>query len=165
MSLPYYKQRFSNAATNIGSLNAQKDPTTVRLTVTCDFEQGSVVCDHTLSKSGTVSLTTGTVVTLTAMPSEGYVFDHWDGISGDAKKQPVITEQIDTDLSISAVFAKEDVTPTGGNGGNAHNFTYLDFNPDNATLTGKAKAFLKKWWWAVAIVAFVVYKEWKGGEQ
>ena len=29
----------------------------------------------------------------------------------------------------------------------------------------KAKAFLKEWWWAVAIAAYVAYKLWKGDKQ
>lgn len=29
----------------------------------------------------------------------------------------------------------------------------------------KAKAFLKEWWWAVAIAAYVAYKLWKGEKQ
>ena len=161
-----------------------------------------------IPKSGVVRVQLGGRITLTAHPAEGYKLDHWDGTYVAGKLSPkhelTITEQIFSDRTIRAVFAKSDVinvnygpavdvssigsvadalsgtshqpdpqdetpplTPSGNasaTGGGASNGSHT-YATDDATLTGKAKAFLKKWWWALAILAYIIYKERKGGKQ
>lgn len=60
----------------------------------------------------------------------------------------------------------DDDTPTpgsdsGNNQGNDMPGTVLP----SGGIVETAKPFVKKWWWAILIVAYVVYKEWKGGSK
>ena len=66
-------------------------------------------------------------------------------------------------------------TPIGSNGGNGNSNGNGsgNGNGNNGTTTdttdggfmAKVKPFVKQWWWAILIVGYIVYKEWKGGKQ
>ena len=47
----------------------------------------------------------GTVVTLTADPAEGYIFDHWSGVSGDTSQ---VTITMDSNKTVTAHFTATD---------------------------------------------------------
>ena len=59
----------------------------------------------------------GTSVTMTAIPSDGYQFDYWEGDASTTTNPLTIT--IDGDIQVSAVFVKEedDDDDDGGGGG------------------------------------------------
>lgn len=56
---------------------------------------------------GTYTVDEGTILTVTAIPAQGYLFDHWEGdVSGT---NPVLEVQVLSDLSIVAVFVEQPV--------------------------------------------------------
>lgn len=153
-------------------------PTYHTLHVVWNREMGRVSCSSQLDADGNASVCTGCTVNLEALANPGYHFVRWEGctIAGrpnQTKESASITEQIFGDRTIHAVFAAD--SPSGGDnpegGDDIHkedpptpgNNEIVD--PTGNTLVDKAKAFVKQWWWALAIVAYIIYKERKGGRQ
>lgn len=132
---------------------------------------GLVLDDKSRAGSGTISATNGNSVTLTATPLDGYRFVAWHGAPVDGKTSKEITFQMNGNYTIRAEFAAVDpgtgsgsgnVVGGGGGGSSSGN------GDVEATVVSKPKesgimAFLKKWWWAVLIAAFVIYKDKEGG--
>ncbi len=159
-------------------------PTYHTLHVNWNRQMGNVRCSSQLDSEGNVRVNTGCTVTLTATPSQGYHFVRWDGctIAGrpnQIRYDATITEQIFGDRTIQAVFAA-DSTGGGDNPGGGNDIHKEDpptpvdptdptpgnneiVDPTGNTLVAKATAFVKQWWWALAIVAYIIYKERKGG--
>ena len=137
----------------------------------------------TPANSATVTAVQGSSVTLTATPLDGYHFVKWSGgpssISGHT--EPTRTFQLNEAYTINAIFAADNPNPGSHAdepgvvvGGETPVGGQDPENPEPNTNGGGATggitmqtvtAFVKKWWWALAIVAYVVYKEWKGGRK
>ena len=141
-----------------------------------------------------MSVQYGNSVTLVATPNAGYRFVRWEGCIIAGKPNMTVSnnqvvQQIFSDRTLYAVFAPEGGNPGGGgssetpgSGGgsdpshkdpiNPNPVNPVDpvnpvnpVNPNGGDITGKAFAFAKKWWWAILIVGYIVYKEWKGGRR
>jgi len=68
----------------------------------------------------------GVPITLKAIPKEGYVFDHWEGINGSVEaSSDTITVNLSNDLNVTAVFRPENETPDP-------EILYGDYNGDGA---------------------------------
>lgn len=125
----------------------------------------------------TMSVQNGNSVTLTAQPKQGYRFVRWEGLTVAGKlnqtsANPQIVQQVFANLNLKAVFEPE----SGGGSDDPHDKPDPDdpispidpvnpVNPSGGDITGKAIAFAKKWWWALLIVGYIVYKEMKGGRR
>lgn len=123
-------------------------------------------------------ITQGAMVTLNANPNPGYHLVKWTGgPANGTETTPNYTFQVSANYNITAVFAKDadspvDVDPSGhdtddpftpnyGGGGGGGT---TDPNPGTGTLSSgglidQVKPFVKKWWWAILIVAYILYKE------
>ena len=133
---------------------------------------GLVLDDTGRANSGTLSATQGSSVTITAIPLSGYHFVKWHGAPVDGKTSATVTFQMNNDYNIRAEFAADNPNTgnggsNGGNGGGGGGAIVDTPSVETPTVTGKtntskAMAFVKKWWWAILIVAYIVYKE-KGG--
>ena len=135
---------------------------------------GLVLDDSGRANSGVLSATQGSSVTLTASPLAGYHFVKWHGAPIEGKTSAKITFQMNNNYTIGAEFAADEPgTGTGGGGGNViggggGSITDTPQPITESTVAKKetgVKAFVKKWWWAILIVAYVVYKERKGGSK
>lgn len=142
--------------------------------------------------TATAQVATGNNITLTANAATGYKFVRWEGcvIAGKpnmTKTSPTITEQIFDNRTLRAVFEPVNGNGGGGNSGGGSSDTpgnsgggndpgnkeIIDPNPGaggNSTpvqatdALAQVKAFVKKWWWALAIGAYVLYQNRKGGK-
>ena len=110
-----------------GALAGNANPASVVMdaakTVTAVFAEDPYTLNVSITGGGTVSLNppggsydAGTTVTLSAAPSTGWHFDHWEGdLSGGATVNQVT---MDASKSVTAVFEREEYTltvlPTGG---------------------------------------------------
>lgn len=146
--------------------------------VNWDSSMGRVVANG--MQSGRMSATPGTQVTLEATPKDGYVFKRWEGINLAGNVQDNTSRRItltmpSRDLTLSAVFAKATENP-GGGGGTPQGGSSDDNSGDgvtvpptvvstSGTIVDKVVPFVKKWWWAIAIVAWVWYENRKGGSK
>ncbi len=148
------------------------------ISVNWDASMGRVVASG--MQEGRLSATPGTQVTLEATPKDGYVFKRWEGINLAGNVQDNTSRRITItmparDLTLRAVFAKSAENP--GSGGGTPGSGTSDDNggvvvidtptivSTGGSLTDKVLPFVKKWWWAIAIVAWVCYKNWKEGSK
>lgn len=172
---PYYVGAYSQRYrySNFSQSDAKKYA--VRVSVN-DKSMGSVEANGL--NGGVIRVSPGETVTLHAVPNPGFKFVGWDryqnmipedsqlfqasrSLTGNKNQ---LTVKVDGDIDIMAVFAVDTtyISPDPA--------PYPQPDPEPLpsvpapeTLTDKAFAFLKKWWWALAIVAYVVYKE-RGGK-
>jgi len=92
---------------------------TADITVETDSTKGYVRINTIDINSNTPSVTnpslwtgnyfTGIPVTVSAIPQKGYVFDHWEGVTGGSA---TVTFTHTGNISITAVFKKDTATPT-----------------------------------------------------
>ena len=165
---------------------ANTTPTQYDLKVEWDKTRGSVTCSPALGADGSVVVNNGQTVTLRAVPKDGYVLKEWNGTQVAGKWVPMygltITQQIFSNRNITAVFVPkevandtEDVDPLdpdpvigGGEVGLGTNTSSGSATPAGATasvgLIDQVMPFVKKWWWAILIAAYFIFKE-KGGKQ
>lgn len=167
---------------------ANTTPTQFDLKVEWDKSRGSVTGRPALGADGSVLVNNGQTVTLTAVPKDGYVLKEWNGTQVAGKWVPMhgstIEQQIFSNRTITALFVPKEVSPatneetadpldpdpviSGGGGGSVPTDTGSEpYVPDTATPVGlidQVKPFVKKWWWAILIVAYIVFKNKKGGE-
>lgn len=130
---------------------------------------GLVLDNEGRANSGVISATQGSSVTLTASPLDGYHFVKWVGAPVDGKTSAKITFQMNANYNITAEFAANDPNPGSGNGnvigGGGGGGIGTSETPAPVTPTTVKKqesgviAFVKKWWLAILIVAYIVYKE------
>ena len=105
------------------------------------------------ANSGGATAMPGDTITLTATPDAGYHFVKWQGGPVDGNTNKTVDVTMNDSYSIAAVFAADE-------------YADKDHRPKQTeTITEKAMAFVKQWWWAILIVGYIVYKEMKGGKQ
>ncbi len=98
----------------------------------------------TNSNQWTGNYFTGIPVTVSAIPQEGYVFDHWEGVTGSSD---TVTFTHTGDISITAVFRQGTAAPTPtpttsfvyGDVNNDGTFNSLDFGVVRMYLLGMKK--------------------------
>lgn len=139
------------------------------LTVSWDAKKGRVTCSSGISKTKdgfTVSATSGDTVTLKAAPLTGYRFVKWTGGPVNGRTDDQVTLAVSADYAVYAEFAADN----GDDPGSYDDPDSYD-NPTDPTVTnggdttGKVMAFVKKWWWALLIGAYLVYDATKGGRK
>ncbi len=172
--------------------NFERRATTVnrKLSVHWDSSKGRVNANG--MQDGQIIVPDGTQVPLAAVPKDAYVFSRWTGlqIAGNIQSNESSTITItmpNRDLSLTADFAQVVDNPGGGGGtpgggqnkdtnkpisGGGGGGNGSDSGTDTLTevtttggIVDKAVPFVKKWWWAIAIMAYLVWKERKGGSK
>ena len=142
-------------------------PTQHRLTVNWNPERGTVTGGGLTG--GQMTVGDGDTVTLTATPHPGYRFEGWQGLqlagNMQTNKSHTITLTVSHDITLTASFVAED-NPGGGDPGNGDPGNGDPGNGGGNSTGGgtldQAKAFARKWWWAILIAAYLIYKETKG---
>ena len=124
----------------------------------------------------------GTTVKLTAEPDAGYHFEGWRGAPVEGVTSQSVNIKVSNNLNVSAVFAPDtpgehhdlgsdhdhDAEKPNGYlnqppGGGTGVLAFLGVNPMQGE--SNLRAFVRKYWWAILIVAYIAYKEWKGARQ
>lgn len=141
--------------TLVGNFKKSVVNRTVKLT--WNKSQGRV--NGSLEGSAEMTALDGSTVDIEATPLSGYRFVKWVGGPVDGSTEKKVSFKANGNYTITAIFESE---KTGGN-----NNTSDDEQPgsDGRTITGKAIAFVKQWWWALLIAAYLCYKEMKGGRK
>lgn len=133
----------------------------------------------------------GTTVTLTAEPFAGYHFVRWNGLVTVKDTSNPVDVKMTQNCEVIAVFAPDTPgehpsdNPSGGNGGEppvsggGNGGEPPVSGGGNGGIPGMLaflgvyprigepylRAFVRKYWWAILIVAYIAYKEWKGARQ
>lgn len=142
---------------------------------------GRVTASGNGMQEGSLSAPAGSQVTLEATPKDGYVFKCWTGLQLSGTVQSNESRSITItmparNLNLTAVFAKAVDNPGGGGGtpgggtddGDQETDPVIvnSYNlPSSGSLIDKAVPFVKKWWWAIAIAAWLWYDNRKGGRK
>ena len=180
----YSRRRFSNYAINrtsadkpdlhmesYGDINLKK----VTLKVSWNGAMGRVTGsgNYTVETAtppcqASATVIPGTTVTLTATPDAGYHFEGWRGAPVEAVTSQSVNIKVSNNLNVSAVFAPdmpgEHHDLGGDHDDDVEKPNGYQYNPQ-ASIVDQVKPFVKKWWWAILIVAYIAYKEWKGARQ
>ena len=151
-----------------------------------DTSMGRVTSPGSNMQNGELTVRSGDLVTLEATPDQGYHFVHWNGAPLSGRTDNRVQFNVNNNYTIKAVFAKDNPNggdnppgngepndpnkeiPGGGGGGidvPPTRVPEIDPTPVSETLTEKAMAFVKQWWWALLIVGYIAYKEMKGGKK
>lgn len=139
---------------------------------------------------GLATVGAGDTVKLTATANPGYHFVRWNGpVTGKITSNPVDVKMTQH-CEVIAVFAPDTPgehpsdNPSGGNGGEPPVSGGGNGNGGNGNGNGNGNGgnhtsglyggsfvdqklipFVRQWWWAILIVAYIAYKEWKGARQ
>lgn len=160
--------------------NFQLLPETFRtVKVNWNSQMGRVTTsgNSNLNSGGALTVHNGDTITLTATPDEGYSFVRWDGVNlggnQQSNKSKTITLTVSRNYELTAVFAKNN-PDTGdnppGNGENndpnkepdsptGNNWLEPPVIPAGTSTIDTLIAYAKRYWWAIAIVAYLIYKE------
>ena len=191
----YSRRRFSNFEIEIGgSIGAIPSPKVLKVawngtmgsvTGTGGF---AVSGASTPPDYGMATVAEGDTVTLTATANAGYHFVRWNGpVTGKNTSNPVDVKMTQN-CEVIAVFAPDTPgehpsdNPTGGNGGeppvsgggngnggngngNGNGGNHTNGLYGGSFVDQKLIPFVRQWWWAILIVAYIAYKEWKGARQ
>lgn len=180
MSKPAYQGAFSRRFSNYAASDyAKRNPTlsksdqkpTYTLRALWDGSMGRVLISGQLvtdtkstpANSASSTAEEGDTITLTATPLQGFHFLKWVGGPVGGSTSKTVTVKMLDNYDVEAVFAADVNKPDGG----GEDPNYLDFvlEPAKTDTTGKVKAFVKKWWWAILIVALIVYDYCKGAKK
>lgn len=178
----YSRRRYSNFTTTADTPLKDTDGTdgsTQQVTLRVDFDASLGRVTAAGMKDGAITAPKGTQVTLEATPIGSARFVCWslpvknNSVKDTANK---ITLTLTGNERIKAVFAGEQqkeniqvaphvLTPEPSPSPSPVNPTVNYLDAGGAGLMDKAMSFAKKWWWALLIVAYLVYKETKGGSK
>lgn len=129
---------------------------------------GLVLSAESRSGSGQLTATQGSTVSLTASPLAGYKFVAWRGAPVEGSTSTTVSFQMNGNYAIRAEFATD--TPVGPNTpvdpetpGDTPIGPETPGNVGGASTGFNLKSFVKKWWWAILIVAYIVCRDRKGG--
>ena len=149
---------------------------TCTVNVQWNATMGSVHND--LMQNGSIAVSQGSSIKLKATPKAGYHFVKWTGgprtVDGSTAEE--VQFAVASNCTINAVFEAD--TPEnpggenpggenpgggypGGNGG--EQVSYTNYGIVKNDFIGPVLSFVKKWWWALLIVAYIVYDSKKGG--
>ncbi len=126
---------------------------------------GLVLSSEARASSGQLAAAQGSTVSLTASPLAGYKFVAWHGAPVEGKTSKTVSFQMNANYAIRAEFASEKQSTGGGGTGGGGT------DPETPSVVSPAgtgfglMSFVKKWWWAILIVAYIVYKDRKGGSK
>lgn len=171
----YSRRRFSNFEIETGeSIGATPAPRVLK--VAWNGTMGSVTGTGGFAVSGAstppdygiATVAEGDTVTLTATANAGYHFVRWNGpVTGKNTSNPVDVKMTQH-CEVIAVFAPDMPGEHHDLGGDhdhdAEKPTGYQHEPQGG-IVDQVKPFVKKWWWAILIVAYIAYKEWKGARQ
>ena len=158
---------------------AKSNESTYTVNVEWDALKGSVNNDS--MQVGVITARAGDLVTLTATPKSGYRFVKWTGgpstVNGSTSM--AVKFNVNNNYTIGAVFEAEDTvgkTPSvgthtgsetqgsGGGGGIIDDILTPPEVPSNAGVVDTIMAYLEKYWWALLIVAVLIYTR-EGGRK
>lgn len=180
----HFKARFE-AARQIHTVTARCRRAYGRLSAIGMVESAGSA-DSGVTYMGNISVEAGDSVAITATPNAGYEFDGW---VVETRGSNNITGLTDPTVRFSVagparLFAR--FVPTGGGqtpspdvpqGGDPEPQPYVvpqggDPEPQPHVVpqpsdvpTAKAAGFVRRWWWALLILGYLAYKEWKGGRR
>lgn len=118
------------------------------------------------ANSGTITATQGATVTLNAEPKDGFRFVKWTGGPSNGKEtSKTYTFQMNNNYNIRAEFVANDSNQGSGNGSGIGGGIGISTTTTIKKQESGVVSFVKKWWWAILIVAYIVYKEGKGGSK
>lgn len=169
-------------------------PQTVTHTVTAKPNNAALGSISGIPASGVMTVNDRATVTLKAIPAEGCHFVKWEGhnfAGTPTNESATVTFTCVSDLNLTAIFAKDvntnggggDTPPNddhkdpgqgtgggtpgtgGGSGGGSGSGSGTPTDPVSSAVGFDVVAFAKKWWWALLIGAYILYKEMKGGKQ
>lgn len=136
---------------------------------------GLVLSDDSRAGSGVLTGEQGITVTLTATPLDGFHFVKWHGAPVDGKTSKTVSFQMNNNYAIRAEFAADGngsgsgsgsgVSGTIGTSSDAEEVVVTDTVISKQSTADRVIAFAKKWWWAIAIVLYVILKDRKGGSK
>lgn len=142
---------------------------TCTVNVQWNATMGSVHND--LMQNGSIAVSQGSSIKLKATPKAGYHFVKWTGgprtVDGSTAEE--VQFAVASNCTINAVFEADTPENPGGEnpggfypgGGHTTYTNTTNFVVENGFL-GTALAFAKKYWWALLIVAYIVYDSKKG---
>ena len=130
---------------------------------------GSVHND--LMQNGSIAVSQGSSIKLKATPKAGYHFVKWTGgprtVDGSTAEE--VQFAVASNCTINAVFEADTPENPGGEYPGGGHTTYTNSTTTNVVVEngflGTAIAFAKKYWWALLIVAYIVYDSRKGGQK
>lgn len=166
---------------NFEKINYPPDTCTIFVRVN-DESMGEVKSNKNIN-NGAINVAKNTEVVLTARPAQGFQFVRWTGanFAGQQSNTDSTVHLIASrDETITAIFERIPGSNGGNGGGNGGNGggnggngddpsgrnTTAD-NPASPTAAGGASsimAMLKKYWWVLAIAAFLYFNSRKGGK-
>lgn len=132
---------------------------------------GLVLSSEARASSGQLAAAQGSTVSLTASPLDGYKFVAWHGAPVEGKTSKTVSFQMNANYTIRAEFASEKQSTGGGGTGGGGGTSGGGTDPETPSVVSPAgtgfslMSFVKKWWWAILIVAYIVYKDRKGGSK
>lgn len=174
----YSRRRFSNYSLDANSHVETHDTSAVKtsvLKVSWNGTQGRVTGSGNFqidaeapACQASAKVVTGNTVTLVATPNAGYHFEGWRGMPVSGVTDKSVTVKMMQDYNVSAVFAPDMPGEHHDLGGDhdhdAEKPNVYQYKPQGG-IVDQVKPFVKKWWWAILIVAYIAYKEWKGARQ
>lgn len=139
---------------------------------------GLVLSEEGRAGSGQLTASQGSTVSLTASPLAGYKFVAWHGGPVEGKTSKTVSFPMNGNYSIRAEFMAENQTPntgtgsgvsgtigTSGGGGGTGTGTETHSSVAPVSTGFSVMSFVKKWWWAILIVAYIVFKDKEGGSK
>lgn len=119
-----------------------------------DRELGRVTSSGDNMQDCVITVEHGNTIKLEATPDQGSHFAHW--ISSALAYRPTsnpLVVTVDKDMDITAIFVKDGIqTPPTAQANT------------QVSIIDRIVPVVKKWWWAIAIAAYVIYSK-KGGKE
>lgn len=163
------------------TLKANFEPVTTAYNLRVNYDSSMGRVNANGLQDGVMSVAAGAQVTLEAVPKDGYRFEGWSGLASKTTSRNITVTMPSHDLTLAALFSKvvdnpgggggtpgggtDDTPENPGGGGGGGSYTPETISPlGSNSLIDQAIAFAKKYWWALAIVAYLIYDR-KGGRK